>query len=103
MSNQEKAIKVPLQWDHPENVISRYANNLVVQHNKDSFFLSFYEARPPIISGSPEEREQKTLDLKSVKAECVARIVVPAERMEEFVRVLQDNIQRREEHEEILE
>ena len=97
MSENEQGIAVPLELYYPENMMSRYANHLIVQHTEHAFVLSFFEVRPPILLGSPEERKEEALQIKSVKAECVARVVVSAERMSDFVQVLQDNLRKYQE------
>lgn len=90
MSEKEQSINLPIEWNYPENIVSKYATNLVVQHTEHEFILSFFEARPPVILGSIDK--EKALQLKSIKAECVARVFISAGRMSDFVKVLQDNL-----------
>jgi len=97
MSENEQGIAVPIEWCYPDNIISGYATNVIVQHTEHEFILSFFEVRPPILLGSSEELKEKALHIKSIKAECVARIIVSAERMPNFVRVLQDNLSKYQE------
>lgn len=97
MSEDEQRIAVPIEWCYPDNIVSRYATNMIVQHTEYEFILSFFEVQPPILLGSPEEKQEKALHIESIKAECVARIIVSAERMPNFVRVLQDNLSRSQE------
>ncbi|GAB62703.1 hypothetical protein KSU1_C1107 [Candidatus Jettenia caeni] len=67
---------------------------MVVQHTEHEFILSFFEVRPPIFLGPDEEQKEKAAQLKSIKAECVARVIVASERMSDFVKVLQDNLSK---------
>ncbi len=83
---------IPIEWRIPENFVSRYATNLVVQGSEHEFIISFFEIRPPMILGSPDEQRATLQQIQSVPAECVARIVVAAERMPEFVKVLQEQL-----------
>jgi Protein of unknown function (DUF3467) len=83
---------VPIQWHFPDDIVSRYATNLVVQHTEHEFSISFFEVRPPILVGSPEDIQAALQRVESVPAVCIARIIVAAERMPEFLRVLQDNL-----------
>lgn len=92
MSENKHEIKVPIDWNYPENIISRYATNLIVQHSEHEFILSFFEVFPPVLLGSPDEQKKQAAEIKSIKSECVARVVVSADRMADFVRVLQDNL-----------
>jgi hypothetical protein len=86
--------QVPLEWYVPEDLVSRYATNLVVQHSEHEFVISFFEIHPPLLLGTPEEIEAKLKQIESVQAHCVARIIVAAERMPEFLQVLQHNLDR---------
>ncbi|MCZ7569916.1 MAG: DUF3467 domain-containing protein [Ardenticatenaceae bacterium] len=83
----------PIEWHVSEHVISRYATNLVVQHTQNEFIISFFEVRPPLVLGTPEEVREQLNQMKSVRAECVGRIIVAAEKMPDFVRVLQANLE----------
>jgi hypothetical protein len=90
--NRISSRAVPIQWHFPDDIASRYATNLVVQHTEHEFSISFFEVRPPILLGSPEDIQAALQRVESVPAVCVARIIVAAERMPEFIRVLQDNL-----------
>lgn len=85
--------KVPLEWKFPEDLVSRYATNLVVQHTEHEFVISFFEVTPPVVLGEPEEVVSTIHQLQSVPATCVARIIVSPERLEDFIRVLEDNLE----------
>jgi Protein of unknown function (DUF3467) len=87
---EEKAgVSIPVEWHFPEQIASRYATNLVVQSTQHEFIISFFEVRHPILIGSPEEQRAQLEQIKSIRAECVARIIVAAEKMPEFLQVLQ--------------
>lgn len=79
---------IPIDWRTPESTVSRYATNLVIQRTENEYVLSFFEVLPPIILGET----QKKLD--SVTAECVARIIVAAGKMPDFVNVLQEHLRK---------
>ncbi len=85
--------QVPIEWHIPEDLISGYATNMVVQHSEQEYVLSFFELLPPIILGTPQELE-KLDTMSSVRAECIARIIVSAERMPKFIQVLQQTLER---------
>lgn len=93
---QPKAVRVelPIDWQFPKDLSSRYATHLIVQHTEHEFVLSFFEILPPTIFGSPEAISAQLEQLSSIPAECVGRIVVAAERMPAFVAVLQENLER---------
>src|SRR5438105_8621530 len=84
----------PLEWYIPPDMITRYATNMLIQHGENEFFISFFEFRPPVIMGTPEEQKKQADQLPSVRAECVARITVAEKRLPEFIRVMQDFTRR---------
>lgn len=94
MTEEEReGLALPLEWHVPEDVSSRYATNLIVQHSEHEFIISFFEAVPPLVLGEPEEVRTQLEKLGTIQARCVARVIVAAGRMPEFVRVLQGNLE----------
>jgi hypothetical protein len=91
---EENKLEAPLEWYYPKDLRSRYATHMVVQRSEQEFYISFFEIPPPLIIGTPEEQQQQLNEMGAVKAECVARIIVAAGRMPEFVTVLQRNLER---------
>jgi hypothetical protein len=87
----EQVVELPLEWHFPENLVTRYANNVVVQHGEHEFIISFFEVFPPILLGSPEETRTELDQIESVQANCVARIIIPWDRMPGFIKALQSN------------
>lgn len=78
-------ISIPLNWIVPESLDTTHATNLVIQQRGTEFTLLFFEARPPLFTGTPEEQAQKYQNLKSMDAVCVSRIVVSIENMQEML------------------
>jgi hypothetical protein len=88
----EKEVTIPIEWYTPDSIITRYASDILVQHSDHEFVISFWELHKPIVLGNEEEEIIKQLEgIKSVKKECVARVVVAPERMESFIKALQNN------------
>lgn len=73
----------------PEGMRSTFANHIVV-HNSGhgEFHISFFEIDHPMILGSPEETAAKMREIGSVRADCVARIVVSRDRVPAFIAAL---------------
>jgi hypothetical protein len=84
---------IPIEWYVPDHIESKYANNLVVQHGENEIIISFFETRPPLILGTPEDIE-RLARLESIRSECVARIIVSPSKMPAFIEALQTNYQR---------
>ncbi len=85
-------ITLPVDWHVSENIQSRYATNIVAQPIQHEFVISFFEAQPPIFIGTPEENKTRYQELGAIRAECVARIIVAAERLPEFIEALQTTL-----------
>ena len=81
-----------MEWIFPEDIITRFSNNIVIQHSESEFILSFFETRPPLLIG--EESIEKLKNVKSIPAECVARIVIPVGRMPGMVEAIQTNFEK---------
>lgn len=76
-------VRLPLKWHVPDDIVSRFATNLVVQTLEDAFKLSFFEAKPEI-------RLQKTAAIpRDVRADCVACIIISPEKLPSIIQVLQ--------------
>jgi hypothetical protein len=91
-SNNEESRQIPIEWHIGDDIITRYATNMVVQHTEHEFIISFFEIKPLILLGPKDLERLESID--SVRAECIARVVVATERMPSFVKVLQTNLER---------
>jgi hypothetical protein len=83
-------LALPIEWFFPEGQIGRYANQVLVQNAQHECHVSFFEVRPPVLLGEPDEVREQTKNLKSVRAECVARIIVAKDFIPEIIKALQD-------------
>ncbi len=90
----EERRRVSVQFHTDPNLPTLYATNFTVQHTDHEFVVSFYEARPPLLLGTPEEVAAQLQKVGAIQANCVARIVVTPGRMTDFVEVLQKNFSR---------
>jgi hypothetical protein len=92
MTESQAGVQLPIEWYCPEGLVTRYANNVVVQPSENGFYISFFEIPPPLIVGPPEQQKARLEQMVAVRAECVARIVVPAQVMPAFVQALQASL-----------
>jgi len=92
--NPKEPLVIPIEWNISENIVARYATNMLVQSGENEFFVSFFESRPPLLLGTPEQISKQVNDLKSVKANCVAQIIISAEKMPSFIEALQTSLKR---------
>jgi len=103
---EDLGVALPIEWYIPESITSHYTTNYVVQHTEHEFIISFFEVPTPILLGPPDEVRNAARQMESVRATCVARVVIAAGRMPDFVRILQENLETyrarfgQEEHDE---
>lgn len=79
-----QGMMVPIKWNTPDNIITRFASNMVVQLLENEFKISFFEINPDIIFGI----ENKPPD--EVQANCVASVIITANKLPVFIEVLQN-------------
>ncbi len=92
----EVEIRKPLQFIFPESVQTRFANYTLVQHDADSFVLSFFEVQNPPFIGSKAEVKKQVEGLEALPAVCVARIVVTPSHFKRVVGAVQVNLAKYE-------
>ncbi|HEX9828482.1 MAG TPA: hypothetical protein VGA80_17935 [Flavobacteriaceae bacterium] len=78
--------KVPLEWNIPEYIMSKFATNMVIQLLNNEFKISFFEAKP-LINLDPSAPPPK-----SVRADCITSIIVTADRLQGFIDVMQQQL-----------
>jgi len=81
--SSKQRIEIPIRWNIPDNIITRFANHMLVQTLENEFKLSFFELKPEI-----RLTESDPLS-KEVRADCVASIIVSAERLPKIIEALQ--------------
>jgi len=88
---ESESLELPIEWYLPDSIVSRYATNMVVQRAEHEFIISFFEVKPPLILGEISATNARE-KIGSVRAECIARVVIAKERMPKFVEALQTNL-----------
>jgi hypothetical protein len=86
-------VSLPLEHHVPDTVVTRLANHVTLQLDQDGCYLSFYEAVPPLLVGNREDVRNQLAGVKSVRAECVARVFLPKTRMADFLNVLKNTLE----------
>ncbi len=89
----EGGIALPIEWYYPEGLMSRYANYVVIQFAEHECHVSFFEIKPPLLLGTPDEVREQAKELKSVRADCVSRSIVTNELMPIFIKAMQETLE----------
>ena len=84
----KQGIEASLKWNIPDNIITRFASNMVVQTLESGFRLSFFEAYPDIVLDENQEPPRE------VQANCVASVIVPINKLPAFIGVLQQQYEK---------
>ncbi|MGH7140591.1 MAG: hypothetical protein ACREHD_33075, partial [Pirellulales bacterium] len=85
---------VELEWQFPIGLEATFANNLLVQQDRDVWYFSFCFAAPPLLFGSKEEVKAQVEKIESIPAKCVAQIVVPKECIPDFLQVINEQAEK---------
>ncbi|SRR6266487_1096681 len=85
-------INIPINWHVPDNIQSQYATNVIVQAGQHEFFISFFEVKLPPFVGKPEEIMSHFQRLGYIQADCVGRIIMSVEEIQNFINALQTSL-----------
>jgi hypothetical protein len=80
----EQEVKIPIKWHTPDNMVTRYATNMLVQTIENEFKISFFEIIPEI------RLDPNSPPPKEVRADCVAKVIVSPEKLPSIIKALQD-------------
>lgn len=93
-NNGDKQLEFPIEWNIPDDIVARYATNMIIQRGENEFFISFFEVKPPLILGTPEQIEEQARNIKTVQANCVAQVIVSMDKMPSFIEALDSGYKR---------
>ena len=71
-----------------------WANQMTVQFTGSDFVIGFYAALAPTVTGTQEEKRAQYSMVTDVPAKCVAKVVVPMNRMPDFLQALTENAKK---------
>jgi hypothetical protein len=77
----------PIVWKFPDELLGRYATNMLIQQGDQEFFVSFFEMRPPVLL-TPED----VTKIENVQAQCIATIIVSPDRLDGFIKAFQQSL-----------
>lgn len=92
IEQEEQKTTLPIRWHVPDNLQSRYANNVLVQSSQYDIVISFFETQLPPLAGSPKENQEKLIEMGAIRADCVSRIIVSPELLPSIISALQTGL-----------
>ena len=84
----EQDHRLPLVREGIEDVPILFANDFIVQNHGSEFFLTVGQIQPPVLLGTPEERQAQLEKTGYVSVKIVARLGLTEQRMSQLVEVL---------------
>ena len=85
-----KGYQIRVSWDIPQDMLLPSATHIIVQRDGPDFIINFFELRPPLLLGTEEQKLQQLKKIDSVHAKCVARLLISADRMPQFLKAFSD-------------
>jgi hypothetical protein len=79
-----KAIPLGIEWIGHDEIPAQWVNHLAMQRDRETVQLTFFQLTPPFTVGTPEEQRQQLEAMGTVKAKAMARLLVPADRLQAF-------------------
>jgi len=65
------------------------ANNLTVQRDDNTVYVTFYQITPPLVFGEDEEAKMREFEkIESINALPVAKLAIPVQQLKSFVNAL---------------
>lgn len=86
--SKKEVAEVVIKWHIPDTIITRFATNMTVQIIENEFKISFFEIKPEIYL------EPIPIPPNEVQADCVASVIVTADRLPRFIEVLIEQFER---------
>ncbi|MEX0999300.1 MAG: DUF3467 domain-containing protein [Thermodesulfobacteriota bacterium] len=91
---QKKSDELKIEYIIPDYVISRFATNITVQKIENEFKVSFFELKQDILLD--EEDKKKMIERGTVRADCIASIIITADRMPKFINAMSQQLNKYE-------
>jgi hypothetical protein len=84
--------EVRMKYVFPSEIKPMFANHMIVQSDESTTYLSFFSLQPPVVIGDEEEVKKQIDDLTEVRAHLVTQVVIPRDRLKNFVEVMASTI-----------
>lgn len=89
-----ESVQLRLLWRGLDEVPLLYANQFVVQHERDELILTIGQFQPPILIGDAEHRFEQAKQLGYVPINIVGRYAFTRQRLAELVGYLNEHLEK---------
>jgi hypothetical protein len=89
---EPQGISLPIVYASVDDAPILFANQFVIQIEQDEFILTIGQLQPPILLGSPEQREATARGLSHVSVRTLIRVGMTPTRLEELVGILNQQL-----------
>ena len=87
---EEDTVGVPIEYRYPDGQVALYSNFALVQWGTHECHISFFEIKPPILMGTPDEVREQVKGVEKVTGNCVTRVIVAKDFMPALIAALQE-------------
>src|SRR5437764_532554 len=87
------SVHFAIQFDEGEDIALIAVTNMTVQPSQHETIISFYQAKPPLLLGTPEQKAEMAKSILSVKAKCIGKFAISTSRLREFSDVLKSAVE----------
>lgn len=87
-------ISLPLAWTDLDDLDIPLANHFASLFHEDMFVVAAGNVFPPVFIGSDESRREQAQELPFLPIRAVARFALTEAKLEDFINVLQSNLQK---------
>jgi hypothetical protein len=90
--DERDEVSLPIIWAGVEETPIFFVNAFVSQFDADAFIVTLGQMTPPALVGTPDEIHEQASQLSYVAVKPVVRLGLTRTRMEEFITILQANL-----------
>jgi len=87
-----KVRELKVRWNVPDELITRFATNFVIQTIEKEFKLSFFEVKPDIVLD--EDDRKKLMSKGYVDANCVGSFIITEDRLQLLIDILKNHLDK---------
>ena len=80
--------ELPIEWHVKESLIPPFATNMIVHQTETEFKLYFFQVNASFRFGPSDPIPTK------IRADCVASVIVTADRIPKFIKALQEQFEK---------